>query len=222
MRINSSDNKKCGIYLIKNLINGKVYIGKSINIARRLRSHKSSLTIRKSKEENSHFIASWHKYGENNFSYIVLEECSIESLKERELHWIKMYNSTDSNIGYNKRLDSEGGMIPHIETRKKLSEAQKKRFFDPKEREKLGKKTKKFWKDNPDAKDEMARNVKLVKQKKYKFIKLSENEEVIKIYDSVEQIIEENKDYKWQNIYSVCNGYKKRIYGYKWRKELKI
>lgn len=28
--------------------------------------------------------------------------------------------------------------------------------------------------------------------------------------------------YKWQNIYSVCNGYKPSIYGYIWRKESKI
>lgn len=44
----------------------------------------------------------------------------------------------------------------------------------------------------------------------------------IKTFDSVEDIILENPSYKWQNIYSVCNGYKKSYMGYIWKKELKI
>ena len=62
-------------------------------------------------------------------------------------------NSLDRKFGYNMRQDSEGGMIPAEETRKRLSEAGKKRFEDkvleriskdPKEREKFGKRFKEF------------------------------------------------------------------------------
>jgi len=35
---------------------------------------------------------------------------------------------------------------------------------------------------------------------------------------SVEEIIKFNPNYKWQNIYAVCNGYKPTMYGYIWCK----
>ena len=222
MKVKTCDKNKCGVYLIRNLVNGKIYIGKSINIYKRILAHIYSLTAKRDKEENSHFIAAWHKYGKKSFEYIVLEECLIDELSEKELFWITQYNSIDSSIGYNKRLDSSSGMIPHEETRLKLKKALHKRFSNPDERKKISDQFKAFWKNNPDKKELMKINVKLTKQKKYKFIQLTEDDIIIKVYNSVEEIIKNNPTYKWQNIYSVCNGYKKRIYGYKWKKELKI
>lgn len=222
MKLKTCDKEKCGIYLIRNLINGKVYIGKSVNIYKRIMAHRCSLTAKRKKEENSHFIAAWYKYGADAFEYIVLQECSINNLQQRELYWITVYDSLNPIKGYNKRLDSSGGMIPHEETKLKLRKASTKRYSDPKEREKVGNRTKAFWKNNPDKKKEMSQNVKLTKQKKYRFLQLHEDGSLIRVYDSIEEIIKENPNYKWQNIYSVCNGYKKRIYGYKWKKELKI
>lgn len=222
MKTKSCDKNKCGIYLIRNLINGKVYIGKSVNIYKRIVAHICGLTAKRKKEENPHFISAWYKYGKEAFEYVVLEECSIDELSEKELYWMHFYDSINSNKGYNKRLDSSGGMIPHKETKLKLSIATKKRFESLESREKVGKMFKDFWKNNPDKKELMSLNVKLTKQKKYKFLQLNEDETIFKIYETVEEIIKENPNYKWQNIYSVCNGYKKRMYGYKWKKELKI
>lgn len=222
MKVKRYDKNKCGIYLIRNLINGKVYIGKSINIYKRIVAHICGLTAKRKKEENPHFISAWHKYGKEAFEYIVLEECLLNELSDKELYWMHFYNSIDSSKGYNKRLDSKSGMIPHAETRLKLKEALHKRYLDPNERKKIGDKSKAFWKNNPDKKELMKLNLKLTKQKKYKFLQLNEDETLFKIYETVEEIIKENPTYKWQNIYSVCNGYKKRIYGYKWKKELKI
>lgn len=222
MKVKTCDKNKCGIYLIRNLINGKVYVGKSINIYKRIIAHICGLTAKRKKEENSHFISAWHKYGKNAFEYIVLEECCFEKLSEQEVYWMNFYNSNDSKKGYNKRLDSEGGMIPHKETKLKLKTALHNRFKDPNERKKIGDKSKAFWKNNPDKKELMRLNVKKTKQKKHRFLQLNEDETIVKIFETIDDIIKENPTYKWQNIYSVCNGYKKRIYGYKWRKELKI
>lgn len=221
MKSNIQDKNKCGIYLIRNLVNGKVYIGKSNDIYRRIKDHISGLNRRSKKHENEYFINSWHKYGKDAFSYIVLEECLYDSLKDRELYWINNYESLNRDKGYNLRLDSDSGMIPLEETRKKYSEAQINRFKDSKEREKIGFRSKKFWQNNPDIKDQMALKVKRKKQV-YKFFKYDKENNLLETFENLENIINKYPHYKWQNIYAVCNGYKPSIYGYIWKKEQKI
>ena len=221
MKANKRDKNKCGIYLIRNLINGKVYVGKSNNIYKRIISHISNLNRANKKSENEHLINSWIKYGKDKFCYCILEECSFESLSERELYWIEYYNSISREIGYNFRVDSSSGMIPLESTRKKYSEAQIKRFSNPNERLKQKISQEKFWNNNKLAREEMSKKVSEAK-KKFIFYKLDENENILERFNSIEEIISKNPHYKWQNIYSVCNGYKKRIYGYKWKKEQMI
>ena len=53
---------KCGIYMILNLINGKRYIGSSIDIYNRLHEHLHNL--KNNKSHNNHLQNSWNKYGE--------------------------------------------------------------------------------------------------------------------------------------------------------------
>ena len=99
-----------GIYIIKNNVNGKIYIGKSIDIEKRWKEH-----IRHSKDEYSKSKPAIHrainKYGKDSFSFSVLEECSIEQLNEREKYYIKKYNSNDKNTGYNFTEGGDGGPI---------------------------------------------------------------------------------------------------------------
>lgn len=67
----------CGIYKIENLINGKVYIGQSIEIEKRWQKHlnaKDDFLIHKA----------LRKYGKANFSFSILEECAINELDARE------------------------------------------------------------------------------------------------------------------------------------------
>ena len=66
----------------------------------------------------------------------------------------------------------------------------------------------------------MRQTLKKSKQK-YNFIQKDKQGNFIKKWESVEKIVKSNPDFKWQNIYSVCNGYKKRIYGFKWKKVTK-
>lgn len=221
MEIKKSDRGKCGIYLIRNVINGKVYIGASLNIGDRLRFHIRALRLKLRKSENEHFINSWHKHGEHTFTYIVLEECTKDLLRSREFFWTNYYGSTNPKLGFNKRMDSENGMITHPETSARLKNSSRWNKATQEMRDAQAIITEKFWRDNPDKKTQMAKNVKLTRQEKYKFIQLNEEENTIKEYNTMEDIIKENPTYKWQNIYAVCNGYKKRIYGFKWRKELK-
>lgn len=95
-----------GIYKIENKINHKVYIGQSQNIERRWSNHVSSAG--KMKYKMSQALG---EFGVENFSFEVIEECPIELLDEREIYWIKYYNSMVPN-GYNM---IEGGNSPRGE-----------------------------------------------------------------------------------------------------------
>jgi group I intron endonuclease len=224
MILNINDKNKAGIYCIKNTVNNKVYIGKSINIYFRIKTHITNLNRRIKKQENEYLINSWHKYGKSFFEYTVLEYLEKDDiiLAEKELYWIQYFNSTNSKFGYNLRLDSQGKCIIHEDTRKKLKLSSQQRNRSVEEKEKTSNFFKEFWKNNPEIKEEMRQKVKLTKQNKYKFLKLDDNNNILEEFNSVEEIIQRNPTYKWQNIYSVCNGYKKRMYGYKWKKEFKI
>lgn len=218
MKLNRKEHlNKSGIYCIRNKVNNKVYIGKAKCIYRRIRQHINNLNKKNRKEENDHLINAWHKYERSNFEYFVIEYASLDTLKERELYWQKVYKCTDRNKGYNFREDSETSCIVSQETRKKLSDAQIKRFSDPKERQKV---SHTYWKDNLEATKQMAKKVSEATIKYY-IDQYTKDGQFIKRWNSVKEVIEENPSYKWQQIYSVCSGHKPSIYGFVWKKIVK-
>lgn len=58
-----------GVYMIRNNINGKVYIGQSVDVRDRLWHHKSML--KNNRHENSYLQNSWNKYGADAFEFMV-------------------------------------------------------------------------------------------------------------------------------------------------------
>lgn len=86
-----------GIYKITNNLSGKIYIGQSNNIERRWKEH---CAPNRWKTSENYIDVAIHKYGKENFSLEVLEECSIAQLNEREQYWIAYYNTYKGN-GYN-------------------------------------------------------------------------------------------------------------------------
>lgn len=85
-----------GIYKITNKTNNKVYIGQSINIEQRWKTH-----LKKSRILNTPLYQAMRKDGIENFLFEVIEECNQEQLNNKEKYWINYYNSTNSNKGYN-------------------------------------------------------------------------------------------------------------------------
>jgi len=63
--------KQAGIYQIRNLVNGKIYIGSSISLPERWAEHKR--TLRRTCHRNIYLQRSWDKYGEDAFIFEVLE-----------------------------------------------------------------------------------------------------------------------------------------------------
>lgn len=80
-----------GIYRITNIVNGKIYIGSSVNLMKRQSRH--SLNLRKGIHENRYLQRSFNLYGEESFVIDILEYCKKESLIEREQFWLDAYKA---------------------------------------------------------------------------------------------------------------------------------
>ena len=109
-----------GIYKITNTINNKCYIGKSeYKKKKRLNEHKLG------RHSNEHLQRSIQKYGIENFTFEILEECSKEMCGQRERYWIEYYKSYEPEFGYNKTMGNEYefGIQFNEETHKKLSKS---------------------------------------------------------------------------------------------------
>lgn len=133
-----------GIYTITNKTNGHRYVGSSVNLDKRFRSHRR--TLRKETHRNRYLQRAWNKYGDNAFSFEVLEECEPEFLVSMEQWWMNMlcpeYNIclvAGSSLGIKKGPLSEEhkakvsaalkGHKISKETRAKISAANKGRKF---------------------------------------------------------------------------------------------
>ena len=144
----------CGIYKII-CDEADFYIGSSKNIQQRFYKHRREL--RKGVHKNEHLQNAYNKYGEKCFDLEIIEICNIDEQYLKEQYYINLLHPI-----YNKELD----VITHIlteETKKKLSEANKKYYA------------------NPD-------NLK----KRYKIIyRFNESLEIINTYEGIKSNIEE-------------------------------
>lgn len=115
----------CGIYYIKNKINGKMYIGQSVSISKdRIPAHLSAL--KSGRHFNSHLQKAFIKYGEESFEFGTLEECAKEDLNEKEVFYINHFSSSNPKKGYNLSLGGESvmkGRKHDEESKKKMSKS---------------------------------------------------------------------------------------------------
>lgn len=106
----------CGIYKITNLVNGMSYIGQSRRIAMRFREHKSG-----ERKQHNYFIHNAiNKYGIDNFTFEVIEECSVDQLNALEIKYIANYSSLKPN-GYNLNKGGNSRKDISDETRMRMS-----------------------------------------------------------------------------------------------------
>lgn len=92
------------IYLITNDINNKVYVGKTTEtISNRYSKH---IYDAKNSKDNSAIHMAMRKYGIEHFIVQKIEECPIDVLSQKEIYWIKYYDSY--NNGYNLTPGGDG------------------------------------------------------------------------------------------------------------------
>lgn len=101
-----------GIYKFENKVNGKIYIGQSVDLERRYKSHKNNYKNPNCSSYENIFYKALRKYGFENFSYEILEEfenISKEELNELEIKYIKEYNSYENGYNMNPGGNNTGG-----------------------------------------------------------------------------------------------------------------
>ena len=87
-----NENKgKSGVYLWVNKVNGKTYVGSSVNLSRRLKNYYSlNLMGTKIKLGQSAIYSAILKYGISNFKLDILEYCKISDVIDREGYYFNL------------------------------------------------------------------------------------------------------------------------------------
>lgn len=155
------------VYLLRNEINGKVYVGQT----RFLRlSKRWSPTL--SHSTNLHLRAAIQKYGPQSFSRQILAECSTQAeLDELERAWIALLNSADPTCGYNQALGGRHGSHLSEEVRARIAKSVRAVWesMPAAVKRRRAKKLKALWKD-PVRKERMrkrnSRSMRLVWQRR--------------------------------------------------------
>jgi group I intron endonuclease len=233
------------IYVTKNLINGKKYIGKDSNNDP---NYLGSGTLLK-----EDII----KYGKENFKKEILEYCNKDNLGEREEYWINFFNVVKSKDFYNIRSQTSGWYNKDLNQEKydyvtnKISKAllgkPKPKGFGEKisknseRKDKLRKANKN--KPKPEgfgekiSKIKKSQNIKFTKEHCEKItkgklgkkqpqsfldkmnkpiIQLDKENNIIQEFKSIDEAANSNQKFKRSNISCCLTGFSKTAYGFKW------
>ena len=123
-----SVDRTCGIYIIRNVVSGRIYVGSARVMYRRWRNHRKELKA--GRHHSKTLQSSWIKHGEEAFIFEVIEVVDDpDNLIEREQFWLDKMGSADPARGFNIRpvAGSQLGTKRSEESRKRMSEAAIKR-----------------------------------------------------------------------------------------------
>ena len=199
------------IYQIKNKINNKIYVGKTLEtIEKRWKEHCNDY-LKKKTEKRPLYIA-MKKYGIENFFIEVIEECFPEDINERERYWIEYLGSFKE--GYNATLGGDGKhyldyelifkLYKENKTYKEIAEILNCDFSS----------ITKVLENYNVTKEERAEQ--RIQHNNKPVAKLDKNTlEIIEVYKSIKEAERENGNSR--HIASCCNGARKTCKGFKWK-----
>ena len=125
------------VYKITNTLNGKVYIGQTVDYRKRKVGHFSYL--RRNAHRNSYLQKSFNKYGESSFKMEIIKECAVDELDKLEIYYMRKYNSIDKTLGYNMVIGGNTNKSFPDYIRQKMSRSQKGRIISEEHRKRIGK-----------------------------------------------------------------------------------
>jgi group I intron endonuclease len=204
--------KEAGIYAIINNTNLNIYIGSSNNLRHRKNQHLSLL--RNNNHFNKKLQNSWNKYGEENFSFEIIEKCYEKDLDEKESFWMIFYGSYKSCKGYNLDKIKER-KITSEETREKISLNHAKHWkgkkFSKSHVKRISENNPKFWKDKKLSE---THKEKLSDSHKKKIIQLDQNGNLINEFFGIKEAAKKT-GFSEIGIQQVLTEYRRKtIYGF--------
>lgn len=107
------------VYRIRNLFNGKKYIGSTMNCASRMYYHINSL--RRGKSKCLKLQRAFTKSGDDNFVFEIVEHCTKENLLQREQHYLDQ--RPEYNISFIAGPKTRYGLKSTPEHRANMSKA---------------------------------------------------------------------------------------------------
>ena len=193
------NTKKQGVYAIRNMANGKMYIGSTINpFYKRWQCHKKRL--KKGVHHSAHLQASWNKYGESNFSFEIVEITAPELCREREGFYITLYKTTNPKYGYNTATVTEEGVTEvSNETKTKLSTATKQQW-------RMGLHSNDFKKGKPSwNKGLKCNNISKARRSMFSSVEVYKNDTLIATFRSATDLDEWTKHNELPGIVYYCD-----------------
>lgn len=139
----------CGVFEIRNIVTGQVYIGYSIDLKHRETWYFRQLINGRLNKKCSALQSSFNKYGEENFQFNILEYCDEENLIQTKQIWMDCFKSYNKETGFNSYLTADCstynnefrkskennknalGLIHSEETRKRMSILRKGKKLPP-------------------------------------------------------------------------------------------
>ena len=144
-----------GVYIIVNKINGKFYIGSSIDLRKRKYQHFSNL--KNNTHHNMYLQRAWNKHKKENFDFLIVEVCEseiVQTVEQKHLNYIFEKLDNPEKVCYNVSRCATGGDIisyhpQREEIIKKIQKTTIKNWNTAEYREKQDS-LKLFGKDNPN------------------------------------------------------------------------
>jgi group I intron endonuclease len=106
----------CGIYAIRNRLDGKFYVGQSVNVFSRWKDHRKL----RGRDRRSHIYEAMNRHGVENFQFFILERCAPECLNSREAFWMQFLESR--TLGYNIIPAGQTGRVMDTQARQAISQ----------------------------------------------------------------------------------------------------
>ena len=204
-----------GIYKIINIKTNEIYIGSSINLKKRKSDH--FYLLRKNKHTNKHLQNSFNKHGENSFLFIILELCEKNICLLLEQKYI---DDLKPIFNINPKAGNSLGIKHSKETIEKIRKTQTGKKKSEETKRKIGEKNKGIHRRSYENLTEDEKNIYRNKdgfvRRRKKILQLSLDGELIKEWDSCNEIMRQKK-YFASHINKCCNNKRKTAYRFIWK-----